>query len=546
MKIKLLPLLPLILGIIFTLILVIQIPEGAYFSGDAGLKALLSKQLAREIRFDLIPPSQPWVRELWQQGLYAYTPPYAYYLGDRYYIAFPYTFPLITAPFYRLFGYYGLYIVPLVSTWIVWGLFYWTCRLLKFSPIWTTLSLVILIFASPLTPYSVLYWEHSLAVCLAFAAVPLMLVVKKNFLSQSASILLTLLAGMGLGFSVWFRQDLFCLVALLFAIAFFQILLQWQPIRSWLASKSWKINFSLIPRPWLFCISTAIATGLYFVFNKPVYGSFFGIPRVEMLEVTLIQKLLNAVVGFEAMGVAFIVFMPIAAFIAFYITASIVDRPHLKPNFLSIAIYALSLILLWGIAFLVPAGTSGLIPGGKQWGVRFLLILVPIFTLVNVEALKSICDRARSWLKYTGIVLFTILSLVSFHKNTLEGSAFVLKSYRDIEPAIGFLNAKTEPVIAISHQFVAQALEASVSDEKLWFKVENTEDLTLLGQRLVAENIDRFVYVCYPFAPCPLPETASERLVDSDRSKTYRVDFKPLGQKGKYPIYEVTIDSSSS
>ena len=543
MKVKpLLPLLPLILGVIFTLILVIQIPEGAYFSGDAGLKALLSKQLAREIRFDLIPPSQSWVQDLWQQGLYAYTPPYAYYLGGRYYIAFPYTFPLVTAPFYRLFGYYGLYIVPLASTWITWGLFYWSCRLLKFSATWTTLSLFILIFASPLTPYSAMYWEHSLAVFLAFAALPLMLVVKQRNLPESASKLLTILAGIGLGFSVWFRQDLFCLVALLLAIASLQIVLQWRQMDRLLAPLGKKISFFLIPRPWLFCFSTAIFTGLYFVFNKPVYGSFFGIPRVEMLEVTLAQKLLNAMTGFETMGVAFIEFMPIAVFIGFCVIASFLNRQRLKVDFFSISIYAMSFMLLWGIAFLVPAGTSGLIPGGKQWGVRFLLILVPIFTLVNVKALKTICDLCKGWLKYTGIVLFAILSLISFHKNTLEGSAFVLNSYRNIAPAVEFLTTETEQVIAVSHQFVAQALEASASEDKLWFKVQNLRNMALLGQSLVKEDIFRFIYICYPHARCTLPEAAKE-LAFLENGVAYKVDLEPLGKKGKYPVYQGTITS---
>jgi hypothetical protein len=533
MKIKsLLPLLIIILGIIFTLFLVSQIPKGAHFSGDAGLKALLSKQLALGTgSFDLIPPSQQWVQDLWQQGLYPYRPPYAYDLNHRYYIAFPYTFPLFTAPFYRLFGYYGFYVIPLLSTWILWGLFYCVCRLLSFSWSWTLLSLGILIFASPFTLYSSMYWEHTLAVSLAFGSLFFLIWAKQkeHLLANSTSILLVSLAGVALGLSAWFRQDLFCLIAVMFAIAFCQEVLK---------LLSWKIRFHLISHPWVFSLSTLIATGLYFVFNKPIYGSFFGIPRIEMLEVTLAQKLVNAVVGFEGMGITFIQFMPIVGFVIFYIVALICDRKHLKANFLLFSIYLLSLVLLFGISFLVPAGTSGLIPGGKQWGARFLLILVPILVLTTVQILQLICDRCLAWIKYSGIAIFSLLLLLSFQKNTLEGSTFLLKSYQNIAPAIQFLAEKPEQVMAISHQFVGQTLEASVSGEKFWFKVENTEDLAKLTQSMLAENLDRFIYICYPFAPCPLPETAKKELFISDREPDHSVDFKFLEKKGKYPIYQ--------
>ena len=545
MKIKpLFPLLLIVLGILFTLLLVSQIPEGAYFSGDAGLKALLSKQLAKGTeRFDLIPPPQQWVQDLWQQGLYPYHPPYAYYLKHRYFIAFPYTFPLITAPFYKLFGYYGFYAIPLLGTWTLWGLFYWACRLLGFSSAWTGLSLGILIFASPFTLYSAMYWEHNLAVSLAFAGLFFILWAKQkeHFLSNSALISLLSLAGIGIGLAAWFRQDLFCLIALMLAIVFGQELLKLRPIQSWFTAKGFKISFQLIPHSWAFSLNTLIITGLYFIFNKPIYGSFFGIPRIEMLEVTFNQKLINAIVGFQEMGITFILFMPIVGFVGFYGLALLFDHKRLKPNFLLLAIYILSLILLFGISFLVPAGTSGLIPGGKQWGTRFLLILVPILILTTVQSLKFVFAHCQPWIKYSGILIFSVLLILSSHKNTLEGSVFLRKNYQNIAPAIKFLEEKPEQVIAISHQFVGQALEASVSGEKIWFKVENTEDLAKLGQTMLKENLNRFLYICYPFAPCPLPKAANKELSVNYQKKAHSVNFKFLGKKGKYPVYQGSL-----
>src|SRR5512147_2884226 len=127
-KLAHLPLLIILAGIGFTVYLQFQIPDGVYFSGDAGLKALLAQQLSKgQFRFDLLPPSESWVQQLWSQGLYPYEDPFFYEIDHRYYITFPFSFPLITAPFYHFFGYRGLYIIPWLSILGIWGIFYRVC-----------------------------------------------------------------------------------------------------------------------------------------------------------------------------------------------------------------------------------------------------------------------------------------------------------------------------------------------------------------------------------------------------------------------------------
>jgi hypothetical protein len=81
-----------------------------FFSGDAELKALLAKQFSSgQFRFDLNLPVEQWVRNLWQNGLYPFQERFVYNRFGQYYITFPFTFPLVTAPFQALFGYRGLY-----------------------------------------------------------------------------------------------------------------------------------------------------------------------------------------------------------------------------------------------------------------------------------------------------------------------------------------------------------------------------------------------------------------------------------------------------
>ena len=96
MKIKanLLPWVIILAGVAYSLYLVSLVPEGVFFSGDGGLKALLAKQLSRgEFHVDLVQPSEAWIRQLWQQGLYPYEPPFVYYLNDKYFLSFPFPVP---------------------------------------------------------------------------------------------------------------------------------------------------------------------------------------------------------------------------------------------------------------------------------------------------------------------------------------------------------------------------------------------------------------------------------------------------------------------
>jgi hypothetical protein len=541
MKIRrLLPLLVIVAGIFYSLFLLRQIPEGVYFSGDAGLKALLSEQLAQGTgRLDLIPPALAWVKDLWNAGLYPYQPPYAYHLGDRYFITFPYTFPWVTAPFFRLWGYYGLYVIPLLGTWVVWGLFYGACRLLRFSTSLTGLGLGLLIFASPLTLYSAMYWEHSLAVALGFGSLVLMGWARQ----QRSARWQVFVSGVGLGLAVAFRPEFLAVLALAIAIAWGQALLNLQWVKKWLKQLYRKPipdqDLEFIPHPGIFSLSAIGTALLFFGSNQLIYGHYLGIHGLQAIEkVTLGQKFKNAIAGVEGMGGTFLVFMPIISFFLFYCLFLLINRSRIKPDWLLLSIYGLSLLLLGLIAFLVPPGTEGLIAGGKQWGTRFLLFLVPILLLATLAAFRHILQSEKPWLKYAGIACFSGLLWLSFQKNTLEGTAYLHKSYQNIAPAIAFLTDQPDSVIAVSHQFVGQVLQAPVKGEKLWFIAADINQLTKLTQALHQQNIARFLYVCYPFAPCPLPQLPSDRLRLGNGPSAQSVHFEFLGKKGKYPVYQ--------
>lgn len=100
-----LPLMIILVGVLYSLYLQLQISDEVFFSGDAGLKLLLTKQFASgKFQIDLDLPVESWVGNLWANGLYPFEPPFAFNLNNRYYIQYHFIYPLINAPFYALLG----------------------------------------------------------------------------------------------------------------------------------------------------------------------------------------------------------------------------------------------------------------------------------------------------------------------------------------------------------------------------------------------------------------------------------------------------------
>ena len=194
----------------------------------------------------------------------------------------------------------------------------------------------------------------------------------------------------------------------------------------------------------------------------------------------------------------------------------------------------------------MPVGTAGLIAGGKQWGPRFLLILVPVISLVTAIELDYISKQNKTIGKYWFYSLLTFLVIIGSEQNTIRGTEFLQRNTRNIEPAVKFIKQDNNQIIAISHQFVGQALELSVTRDKIFFKVENEGDLIKLSQTLIEQQQPKFTYICYPNRFCNLPQIEPSNLRFTQGDRQYQIKINKLGRFGKYPIYEVAIDDFES
>lgn len=584
----------IVVGILFSLFLQGQVADGVYFSGDGGLKALLAQQLAGgELRFDLIPPQEAWIQNLWHDGLYPYEEPFIYDVNNKYYITFPYTFPLVTAPFYALFGYRGLYLIPLVSTWIIWFNFAWVGRQLKLNNLIICLGLFALIFASYLSIYSAMYWEHTLAVTLSFAGISIFLI--KSY-PQGISVKNALISGCLIGLAVWFRPEFLCLVGLLTGLVILATLTVLFKEKIIFLKEINYLNQNKI----FFLGSMFLTVGTFFVTNKLIYNHALGIHGIQAVEkVAFQEKLLGAWQNFQGLSLALFDYLPIIYLPLIYLIIYLLQKcrnniylrailisgtvilliislgflfttgqlgtiknlvkgllPQLVLGLISIYLlkdvkiqfslqlaiaYLFCLGFMIGVALLVPVGTAGLIAGGKQWGPRFLMILVPIITLITAIALNNFLNHTQSLTKYSVFALLGILMIWGIHQNIYQATLALQKNNQVTAAAVNFLQKDSHNFVAISHQFVGQALEPAVKGNKIFFRVDSQANLIKLGQALTTKQQREFLYICYPNRACDLPKLNPEDLFFNQEKNQYNLQFIDLGQFGKYPIYQVKI-----
>ncbi|MEM8805989.1 MAG: dolichol-phosphate mannosyltransferase [Cyanobacteria bacterium P01_G01_bin.38] len=532
------PLVILLIGGLLTLGLQVYSRNGVLFSGDGGLKALMAQQMAQQLTrgnlsLDLQLPGEPWVQALWQQGLYPFTPPYVYEQGARHFITFPFTFPAVTAPFYALMGYRGLYVVPLVALWVLWGRFYQICRRLSLPPLVTMLSLVAVVLASPLLPYGAMYWEHTLAVALAFWGVTAVLFpTSKNLTPTLGGVAM---GGALIGFAVWFRPEFLCLIAALGTVAVLSQLIRIGDFRL-----GWFKTAVLIGAMG----ATVLA---FFAINVQVYGHPLGIHAIQIVEESSpAQQLAQAKASYEQLLTALFRYFPIMVFAIATPLLALLSTP-LKANF-KLPANVKVLLLVGGlyaasVPLIVPPGA-----GGKQWGPRFYLILIPLAVLVIAQQLRTLLTH-RPLFRRLALGGFALLLAMGVHVNTIQGgltaysdsqtqSVSLAKNYGPIAPMVQALNDQPLPWVAMSHQFVAQQLWPSLPD-KTFFLTATPEAVKQLGYALQEQGESAFLYVCYPHRDCPVPDLAPEVLQLTEQGP--QMQFNLLGTFGKYPTYQVVL-----
>ena len=509
-------------GVIFSLYLQTLIPGEVYTTGDAGLKALLTHQLSRgDWHFDLRLPAEPWVGGLWDGGLYPFPFPNVVSVDEKRFITFPFTFPLLSAPFYRFFGFRGLYILPLVSLWLVWASFGRACRGLRLGAAVTAASLGAVVFASPLTWYSATFWEHTLAVALAFQGIAMALASGDGRRSAGASIA----AGALIGASVSLREEMLFMVGLMAGLAIAAPFLEARG-REWLSV-----------RPRWFLLGLILAPALFFLANRLVYGHLLGLHGAGAVGALARIPWRVATAALRDLLIGLVRHFPV-------LLIGALGVPLLHATGRRAALGKALALLVLSVCFSVAVPLLVRSGGGRQWGPRYLLVTVPMLALAAGLTLERMREEGRAW-RWAAWSAFVALFLWGAWVNAYQGTAYLRRNYQ--RRMVPYLEVRDDDArfVVVSHESVAAQLAATF-ERKTYFLANHAMDLRLLARELARHGETRFLYLCYPLYGCgPLGEGVKELSFYTAGGRPF-ARFSSRGAFDRYVVYDVACQPKAA
>ncbi|MEO0869946.1 MAG: hypothetical protein AAFY17_16220, partial [Cyanobacteria bacterium J06642_11] len=452
----------------------------------------------------------------------------------------PFTFSVITAPLYQLMGYRGLYIVPLVSLWVVWGRLWHLCRVWQVRSILTAMSLALVMLASPLTLYGAMYWEHTLAVALAFWGLSgLLLHSLPEGTTTRISLNQAMINGVCIGLSTWLRSEFFCLVLVL-AILMVLSLVPRKHLHKRLHVRVPNGLSKLLILTSLGAMGTTVVA--LFAINTVIYGHPLGVKALEVkTAVSLGQRLWEIRSNYFHLAISLLRYFP-AVLLS-------LGLPWLMQG--QARKTAMEMVLVGGLFTLLVPLVAPLAMATEQWGPRFYLILVPLVGLLLAAALRNLW-----WMKTTRrnlLAAIAFMIVVGCQTNLVNGglrdyydpltnSASLSSQYTPAAPAITALGNFDERWVAMAHQAVAQQLWPSVRF-KIFFRVETDPTVEQLVEAMVEQDESSFLYICDAQQPCPIPE--QEKLQFKLPDTNISVNFSSLGVFGDYLFYRGVVKTSA-
>ena len=506
------------IGAVYTLYLQGLVQDGVFYSGDAGIKLLMIKQfLAGNLKGFLELPEEGWVRELWAQGLYPFEPPFIHLHEGHWFVAFPLVFPLLNAPMFAALGFRGLYLIPLAAGWLLWLRFYAVGRSLNLDNLSLSLGLAGLVLASPLTLYTAMFWGHTLAVLTAFTGMSLALFPRGGRLSARSALLAGLITGLG----VWFRAETVCLggaTALTLAAL-------GRPGRKLKPAALYTLGFG--------CGAVLLWLAVSPLFGKYAlgYGHFLG--HHAVISGTGLD--LSGLVGLMAKGREAFVRLQANLYYFFPLAGAV-------------------LVLLIGLAFWKRAGLGrhlrGLVlvyalfilsaspilePPGKQWGPRYMFLMLPLICLAAALAWQKISDKGPAWLRLGAALVLALALVAGGRLNLVQGAASLKRDYAGrVLPSLEFIKTRPERVVAVSDQHIAQEL-ADAFEGWTWFHTREPGELLLLVRTLHGQGLGSCLFLYNDGEPPP------RGFSFEDQGARLKAGFAPLGKKGRYRVEIMTI-----
>lgn len=496
-------------------LLISFIHTGVFYSADGGVKSIAIRQLTQGYGFKYLHLDQPsWVQSIWQDGFFPFRPPFFYSSADGYMFVFPPAFQVINSFFYSRLGYAGLYILPVSSILLLWTCTIWLLKRCGISPSGIAFALFVLVFCSPLTVYGTMYWEHAPAVLLLFAGLTF---IVRTPARMPAAVVLGLVSGL----AVWLRPEAI-LMNFLYALAVIVLYVREKDVR-----KKRPVYIAFVT-----CLFISVLC--FFAFNKVEYGSILGLHGQQVVNSDDPETKLTA--GHVLRNLVMNNFRSIRHFFFILLLLPVVYRllafpkdSDLRPGLLAAIVFAFSLIA----PFIVPND------GGRQWGARYFLPLIPI-----VVVTLCLADRQWGFLNpWTKPVWLTTLLLLclgySFFHNTYKGGIKELRwAYTQrVKPSLDIIDGKPGNVVIVFAPYMAYEL-GSAFNKEYFFLAPGDDSLRRLLPLLKAQGIHEYTYISDPRLPHSLPAP----LRDSVTMQRMEAAVKQNKVKNEFLLTKFTIE----
>lgn len=442
---------------LFLVSLLSTVRPAVFFSGDGGLKYLVTQQRAGNV-VSLQLSAEPWVNHLWDKGFYPFKPPFVYDQQGRKIVSFPPFFQLLTQPFFRMGQSAGLYIIPAISLLLLWLWFARLLNRLKVKHAIAATALFSMAFCSPLTPYGAIYWEHTLAVLWLFAGIVFLV-------NPYGSPLRSWVLGCLTGLAAWLRPEALLLWVLIICLVLYNQIRQPRKNNAY------------------FVVGSFLLVALFFVCNNILYGNALGAHSYQLSSNASVSgRFMQSMILLTHLNGKQLLFFPLLLITFGAAVHSLIKKHTLPTEVIQLLIIALSFSLI--APFFLPNG------GGKQWGPRYFLFLVPIILVAGaILANTSPYNKITSlWLLIPVLVYSICLNSFSAYKTLRNDYA-----YR-VQPCLQLLQQDSCNILVVQNQFVAQEFAALFRTKHI-FLAENRQQYAKLQSLLLAAGKQEWIFL---------------------------------------------------
>jgi hypothetical protein len=365
-----------------------------------------------------------------------------------------------------------------------------------------------------------MYWEHTLAVALAFGGIALLLA------DEDVPAWRCVTGGVLVALSAWFRSEHYCLVAVLALLA--------------VASRPLGLGLRRAP---LLVAALVVPMAALLAVNVAIYGHPLGAHAFQITQpLGPAVRVTNAVATAGRLLRLLVAYFPLAIpAIAIAIAIAVAARrdpedPQRRETAAARLLAWITLLYVALLPLILPRPETGG-EGGKQWGPRFLLVAIPLLsTLAALSAPRLAALRSRA-LRVAGAVAFAVALALGAYRNAWAGTRELDHDYAGrMRPLLEFLRSDPSRVIAVSEQFAAQEMIALAADRRFFF-VKSAEDLERLAAAALRNGEGRLLLLSDQIAEGEGPIQA-----DGD---VFFLSIRPIARYGwRLVAHEVRVSRS--